>query len=160
MFGFNGEDRKAFTEMKEFIQGRLKTDLAAIVEMAKRKPLRELELAEEILTLKTRIADLKIEEGGIKEKHAQERRELTHMIGLEKKRQEFEIAQAKRETEVKVREENLAADKVRFEQQMTFHSKRFEEEVGYLKDLMGQVLGRLPDITATLEVTRNMARRK
>jgi hypothetical protein len=43
-----------------------------------------------------------------------------------------------------VREENLKTAEDRFAKQMEFQQKRFEEEVGYLKDLMKEVIGRLP----------------
>ena len=68
------------------------------------------------------------------------------MVGLERKRQEFEINQARRETPVAVREENLDADRKRFETQMAFTTERFASEVGYLKELMGEVLDRLPTV--------------
>jgi hypothetical protein len=119
------------------------------------KTLREyagrFEMATTVLDLKKQIAELEINKGKLKEDHDREQRELRHMIGLEKKRQEFEVEKAKQETSLKVREENLSADKKRFEQQMKFHEDRFTEEVKYLKDLMGQVLERLPNVTATFD---------
>jgi len=77
---------------------------------------------------------------------------LTESVGLERKRQEFEIEQAKRETTVAVREENLKADKDRFAEQLKFHEDRFATEVGYLKDMMGQLMERLP--TAEIKIAR------
>jgi hypothetical protein len=66
--------------------------------------LRKLEpvgvLSEQVIKLKREISDLEIKKSKADETHAREERELRHMIGLEKKRQEFEIAQAKRETEL------------------------------------------------------------
>jgi len=93
--------------------------------------------------LKTKVKDLKAQI----EDYERQQRDLKHMVGLEKKRQEFEVEQAKRETVLKVKEENLANDKKRFQEQMTFHQERFEKEVGYLKELMGQILERLPTVT-------------
>jgi chromosome segregation ATPase len=101
----------------------------------------------EITSLKKQVADLEIRRGKLTEDHEREKREVTHMVGLERKRQEFEIDQARRETTVSVREENLAADRKRFEDQMKFTTERFESEVGYLKGLMGEVLDRLPHVT-------------
>lgn len=57
------------------------------------------------------------------------KREVEHKVGLERKRQEFEIQQAKRETEVKVREENLAADKERFKAEMNFQREHLQSEI-------------------------------
>ena len=107
---------------------------------------REIELSDEIVRLKTQVSDLEIKKSQKQEEHDKQERELKHMIGLEKKRQEFEIAQAVRETTVRVREENLTADKARFEGQMRFQEERFKEEVGYLKEMMGDILKRLPTI--------------
>jgi hypothetical protein len=109
-------------------------------------------LTEEIVGLRRQISDLEISKSKIEEGHAKERRELTHMIGLEKKRQEFEITQAKAETTLKVQQENLAADKTRFAGEMSFQRERFEKEVGYLKDMMKDILDRLPNVNATLDL--------
>mgnify|MGYP001576758184 CR=1 FL=1 len=112
------------------------------------------DVASNVLLLKKQITELEIEKGRMVEDHEKQKRELTHMIGLEKKRQEFEIDKAKSETSLKVREENLSADKKRFEEQMKFNNERFTSEVGYLKDMMGQILERVPNLTANLEVGR------
>lgn len=114
---------------------------------------REVDLSDEVVRLKTEISDLKIDKGRREEKHAADERELRHMIGLEKKRQEFEVTAAKRESIVAVREENLAADKQRFADEMKFQRERFTEEVGYLKSMVGEVLERLPSVNVALEGT-------
>jgi hypothetical protein len=115
---------------------------------------------EEITALRKQIADLEIRRDKITEDHEREKREVKHMVGLERKRQEFEIDQARRETTVTVREENLAADRKRFEEQMKFTTERFQAEVGYLKDLMGEVLDRLPTVTVDKTVTPMPSRRR
>ena len=102
--------------------------------------------------LRAEIETLKIEKSRKQEEHAREERELRHMIGLEKKRQEFEIDSAKKETALVVREENLSADKKRFSEEMTFQRTRFEEEVKYLKDMMKDILERLPNVN--LDIAR------
>ena len=109
-------------------------------------------LTAEISSLKGQISDLEISKSRKQEEFDKQDRELRHMIGLEKKRQEFEIQSAKTETALKVREENLASDKKRFEDQMRFQTERFEKEVVYLKDMMNEILGRLP--TVTVDVVR------
>ena len=105
----------------------------------------------QVTDLRAEIETLKIEKGRKHEEHAKEERELRHMIGLEKKRQEFEIEQARKETSLTVREENLAAEKTRFTEQMKFHEDRFKEEVGYLKGMVKEVLDRLPNINMEIE---------
>lgn len=115
-------------------------------------------LTDEITDLKKQVVDQEIRRDKLTEDHEREKREVKHMVGLEKKRQEFEIDQARRETTVTVREENLAADRKRFEDQMKFTTERFESEVGYLKDLMGEVLDRLP--TVTVDKVSDIGRRR
>jgi chromosome segregation ATPase len=129
----------------------LRDEVAKLREELK-SPDEEAALSEEVLTLRKRIATLEIQESKIQEKHEREDRELRHMIGLEKKRQEFEVESAKRDTELKVREENLAADRKRFEEQMQFQGDRFAKEVDYLKGLMGEILGRLPTVTVERQI--------
>ena len=120
--------------------------------------LRRLEnatdLTGKVAELKRQIVDLEIQKGKIEETHAREDRELRHMIGLEKKRQEVEIEQAKRETSLKVREENLVADRKRFEEQLAFNSKRYETMETYLKEMMADILARLPNINAQVSLRR------
>ena len=101
---------------------------------------------DEINRLKREIADLEVKKSQITEQHAREKRETEHMVGLQKKRSEFEQEAAKRDAVLTVREENLQADKDRLQEQVTFLQGRFEAEVGYLKELMGEVLSRLPDV--------------
>ena len=132
VFGISAKEERLLEDLREHSKG--------------------LELATSVLTLKKQINDLEIEKSKIKEQHEREERELRHMIGLEKKRQEFEIDQSKRETTLKVQQENLAADKKRFEDQMKFHETRFTEEVGYLKSMISNVLERLPNVN--MEVKR------
>jgi hypothetical protein len=79
-------------------------------------------------------------------------RELRHMIGLEQKRQAFELEASKRDALLSVREENLVKDRQRFEQQMTFQTERFEKELAAERALMQQILERLPTITVDKRV--------
>jgi hypothetical protein len=113
----------------------------------------ELKLADDIVRLKRTLTNLEIEKDRETEKHEREKREVKHMVGLEKKRQEFEVESAKRDVKLTLREENLKADRDRFEEQMKFSTQRFEREVGYLKELMGEVLDRLPTVKVDKRVT-------
>ena len=94
--------------------------------------------------LRKEITRLEIERDKKQEEWSRREREVEHLVGLERKRQEFEISQAKRETEVKVREENLAADKERFKAEMNFQRERLSGEVESLRELVGEMLKRLP----------------
>ena len=119
------------------------------------------ELSEEVTGGKTRvqlkkeIEDLTIQRDRKMEEFEKKDREVEHKIGLERKRQEFEVEQAKRETTVSLREENLKADRDRFEGQMKFHEERFSAEVTYLKDMVGQVLKRLPSAEIIAKVGKS-----
>ena len=109
-------------------------------------------LPHQILTLKKQIAELEITKAKREEEFARQERELRHMIGLEKKRQEWEIEVAKKDTALNVREENLALSTKRFEDQLQFNTERFEKMESYLKDMMTSILERLPNVN--LELTR------
>lgn len=111
----------------------------------------ELALADQITDLKRQIADLKADESRIREEHARERREVEHQVGLQRKRQEFELESAKRDTELTVREENLHAEQERFDRDMTFQREELGNQVAYLKDLMEKLFERLPSASMTLK---------
>ena len=109
-------------------------------------------LTEQVLTLKKQIVDLEIAKSKVEEAHKTEERELRHMIGLEKKRQEVELVQAKKEVELTVREGNLKADQKRFEENLKFNTERFETMEKYLKEMMTDILSRLPNVN--MEITK------
>lgn len=113
------------------------------------------DLSGEVLKLRREIADLQIQKSKITEDHERQDRELRHMIGLEKKRQEVEIEQAKRETTLQVREQNLAAERAQFEKNLAFNTERFTSMEKYLKDMMGEVLQRLPNVNVKLSSLSN-----
>lgn len=108
--------------------------------------------AGKITKLREELETLRIEKGRKEEEFAKKEREIEHKVGLERKRQEFEIEQAKRETSVTVREENLSADRKRFEEQLEFHQTRFETEVKYLHEMAEKLMERLP--SADIKISR------
>jgi len=128
--------------------GRLQAVIADAVKSAQEqseKDAREsLSKIGKIADLQKEITKLEIERDKKVEEYARREREIEHKVGLERKRQEFEIEQAKRETSTTVREENLKADKERFKSEMDFQRKRLEEEVTALRTLVGQMMERLP----------------
>jgi hypothetical protein len=111
-----------------------------------------------LLELKQEIETLKIEKARILEGQERTQREVEHKVGLERKRQAFELESGKREATLAVREENLTADRKRFAEQMKFHEDRFTAEVGYLKDLLGQIMERLP--STEIELTGTVGGRR
>jgi len=121
---------------------------------------KEKELTERVTELQEQIAALSIDKDRIIENNAREKREVTHMVGLERKRQEFEAEQAMKgietaraEAVLEVKTENLKLEREAFKKEMDFREERFKKEVGYLKDLMAQVLERLPTVTVDRKIT-------
>lgn len=104
--------------------------------------------------LKLQVEDLKIEKGRILEEQERRDREIEHKVGLERKRQEFEIDAAKREAILEVREEALEAEREAFEENMEFMQDRFEKEVVYQRELLQDVLKRLPTAEIFADVTK------
>lgn len=143
-------DDAEYNELLDEIKG-LRRDVAAL--QGEREALRdEARLADNARDLREQIETLKIEKGRLTEEHQREKREVEHMVGLQKNRQTVEMEQATREAKLSVREENLAVDKDRFDKHVEFIEKRFGEEVGYLKDLMGQIMVRLPTVSVDKSV--------
>lgn len=115
--------------------------------------MKQLDAAKSVIELRKQITDLEIGKAKLVEDNAREKREVTHMVGLERKRQEFEAEQAMKgieaartEAVLRVREENLKTEREAFAKEMKFREERFTKEVGYLKELMGQILERLPTV--------------
>jgi len=94
--------------------------------------------------LRKQIATLEIERDKKQEEFDRREREVEHKVGLERKRQEFEITQSKREATVQVKEENLTTDKARFKSEMDFQRTHLEAEVKSLRELVTEMLKRLP----------------
>lgn len=133
-------------EARQVISQTVTEAVAKALSGATDKVREALRLGGQVDTLKRELNDLKIEKSKQDEEFARREREVEHMVGLERKRAEFEKEAAKREATLSVREENLAADRKRFEDQLSFHETRFTEEVGYLKEMVGRVLEAIPNV--------------
>ena len=120
----------------------------------------ERDSTKRIKALQAQIATLEVSKSQMEEANQREYREVTHMVGLERKRQEFEAEQAQKGIEharqeaiLEVQRENLDTERAAFVKEMKFREERFSQEVGYLKDLMGQILDRLPTVTVDRQIT-------
>jgi chromosome segregation ATPase len=113
----------------------------------------ELGLSSRIVSLQREKTAKEIELDRVKEEHTREKREIEHMVGLHKKQVTQEIELAKREQTVTLREENLKADRERFEEQMKFMQKRMEGELERLNGLTTEILDRLPKIESLVTLT-------
>lgn len=129
-----------------------KDDLRELVKEAVRD---EEGNASKATNLRKEIVRLEIERDKKQEEWDRREREIEHKVGLERKRQEFEIEQSKREAAVAVKEANLEADKQRFKDEMDFQRKHLESEIGALRDMVGQLLKALP----TAEIIANVGKR-
>lgn len=147
LFG-RGKAVEVLSELQKDIVARVEGDLRGIRSV--------VDLSAKVKALREEKEKLEIEAARRDETFARKEREIEHKVGLERKRQEFELASGKREATLSVREENLAADRKRFEEQMAFHEKRFTEEVSYLKQIIGDIAERLP----TANFTGNLTARK
>lgn len=102
-----------------------------------------LELADQAAELREEISRLNIQRSEIEEKHARERREIDHKLGLQRARQEQELELGIREAQLQAKEENLAADQRRFEESVKF----IKDETANQRKLLEEVLKRLPTVT-------------
>lgn len=105
---------------------------------------RARKLEDELDKLKRELTDKQIEYDREHEKWEREKREVEHMVGLQRKRSEFESDAASREAKLTVREENLKAQQERFDEHVQFIEKRFEQQFKSLEKLTSQILERLP----------------
>lgn len=112
-------------------------------------------LENELSTLKRELTDKQIEFDREQEKWDRERREVEHMVGLQRKRSEFDTEAASREAKLSVREENLKAQQERFEEHTAFIEKRFDQQFASLEKLTGQILERLPTTKQLISVGGN-----
>lgn len=106
----------------------------------------ELGLSAKLIALEKEKTSKEIELDRVKEEHQREKRDIEHMVGLHKDRVKQEIELAKRDSTLSVREENLKADRDRFEDQMKFMQKRMETELERLNKLTSEILTRLPTV--------------
>jgi hypothetical protein len=113
----------------------------------------ELGLAKEAIALRREIETQKIERDRLKEAHEREVREVKHMVGLEKKRAEWEKEAAIREAKLEVREQAVDAKIDAFTEKLEFVQEQLTEQITYLKDdIIKEVFKRLP----VVEVNKNL----
>lgn len=155
---FSGSSEKAAIERLEGSVNKTVSDLVnkalSDTQTLLGKLRSSFDLAAHIEKLRAEVETLKIEKGRKEEEYARRDREIEHIehkVGLERARQTQELSLAKREATVGVKEENLAADRKRFEDQMKFHDERFTKEVGYLKEIIGDIAQRLPSATISIK---------
>lgn len=100
--------------------------------------------------LRDQIAELKREKATLTEDSARKIRETEHKTGLLKTRQEHDVEHARRMAVLEVREENLAADRERFEAEMKFQRDHFDQRADKQDEILKAILERLPAIDVAL----------
>lgn len=116
----------------------------------------ELGLSAKLIALEKEKTSKEIELDRVKEDHAREKRDIEHMVGLHKDRVKQEIELAKRDSTLSVREENLKADRDRFDDQMKFMQKRMETELERLNKLTSEILTRLPTVKVDRKISETV----
>lgn len=129
---------------KDFTEEQLRkiVDTAIFDALVRVKNMTELDKT--VTKLKTEIADLEISKSKVTESHEREKREVEHKVGLLKVQHEQEMKLATQEAVLKVREENLKADKTRFEEQMKFERDHLQKQIESLNTMVGQMMEKLP----------------
>lgn len=112
-------------------------------------------LESRINMLTRQLTDKQIDYDREHEKWEREKRDVEHMVGLQRKRGEFETEAAEREAKLSVREENLAAQQARFDEHVAFIEKRFDEQFASLNSLTEKILERMPTTRQLITVGGN-----
>jgi hypothetical protein len=110
-------------------------------------------LSEQIVDLKKQVSNLEITRDKKQEDFDRRERELTHMIGLEKKRQEFEIKKSVEDARLAVREENMKTAKEQFDKEIKFKESQLTKQIDYLQGLMKELMERLPTVTVDKQIS-------
>ena len=124
-----------------------------------RESLREeRRLTKTAADLRAEIETAKIERSTLQEAHEREVREVKHMVGLEKKRAEFEKDAAIREAKLEVRESAVDGKIETFTEKLEFVQAQLTEQITYLKDdIIKEVFKRLPvvEVNKSLDFSSN-----
>lgn len=132
-------------ELKDEIAG-LRGDIQGL--LRQRTDLQTVSgLEEEIARLKAAKVDLELNADRTKEQHDRKLREVEHAVGLQQKTATFEQEKATQEATLKVREENLAAERAEFERQLTFNTEQLTKVQEFMQTNFSAVLNRLPTVT-------------
>lgn len=108
------------------------------------------QLQKEIEQLRKDKVTAEIEQDRLKENHEREKREVEHKVGLQQQTVDFQIDKARREVELEVRENNLAEDRRRFEENLAFNTERLENHMADFKELNVALLERLPKVNVEM----------
>jgi hypothetical protein len=108
------------------------------------------------------VEKLELEKARLTEDSNRKIRETEHKTGLLKTKQEHDVEHARRMAVLEVREENLVADRGRFEAEMKFQRDHFDQRADRQDEILKAILERLPviDVALTGGATPRPASRK
>lgn len=106
----------------------------------------------QVRRLEQDVEKLKLEKARLTEDNDRRIRETEHKVGLLKTKQDHDVEHATRLAKLQIREENLSADRERFQAEMEFQREHLQREVDRVESILGKVLERLPNIDAALTV--------
>jgi hypothetical protein len=105
----------------------------------------EKALTKELFELKRKISQTQIDHDREKEGWQRERREVEHMVGLQKNRADQERELAVKAAQLEVREGNLKTKEDGFEERMEKVTAQLTDQIAYLRnDIIKAILERLP----------------
>lgn len=109
--------------------------------------------------LQRKIEQLKEDVADLTRQKKEQEREIEHKLGLHRDQVEHEREQLKEthaldveRAKLEMEKDNLSTERGAFEKEMKFRTERFEAEIGYVKDILGQILERLPDVNVALKL--------
>lgn len=154
---FTRQDRQRADEDEG--RERLADELAGL--KAEIKALRaEKDSTAQLSKLRADVETLKLEKDRLTEENARKIRETEHKVGLLKTKQDHEVANARRETELEVREGNLAAKEAQFKSEMAFQREHMQREVDRFDGIAKALMERLPTIEVELTGPARASSRK
>jgi hypothetical protein len=124
-------------------------------------------LQENIKALKSQVSDLEIQKSEKTEAFEKRERELTHKIGLERKRQQQEskhnkdeLELAKREAKIEAEEKALEGKQAAFEERMQVVQESFKRELKSQEYLLSEILDRLPTVKVDKRIREQTTEKK
>jgi chromosome segregation ATPase len=152
-----GTKKVVVDEELEGQKARLQDDIQELTAQIKalRKERGDLqtrdELQAQIERLNRDLTQKQIDFDREKEKWDREKREVEHEVGLQRRRAAWEKESAIKDAELALREANLEAERAEFTRQLEFNKQQMGQVSDFLKENFKEVLGRLPDVTVSLD---------
>ncbi len=150
--GFWFGDKTEFAKELEKQIAPLVREVATLkAERDARRQVADLEATE--TALRKQISSLEIDKAKKIEEFERREREVKHDTGLLRKQVEHDTKMAIERAKLEVEQGNLKTEREAFVKEMKFREERWTQEQKYLKDLMGQILERLPNVEEHVSIS-------